>query len=47
MWIYVSQVQLLLCVLELFLDVFLISLGLPLHFRADGRKLLMGVCRVV
>jgi hypothetical protein len=37
-WIYVSQVQLLLCVLELFLDVFLISLGLPVNFLADGWK---------
>ena len=35
---YVSQVQLLLCVLELFADVFLISLSLLLNFLADGRE---------
>ena len=40
-WIYVSQVQLLLRVLELFLDVFLISLNLPLHLRTDGWKWLI------
>lgn len=34
-----GQIQLFLSVLELFLDVFLISLDLPLHLRADGRKL--------
>ena len=40
--IHFGQIQLLLCVLELFADVFLISLALPLHLLADGRELFVG-----
>src|SRR5215471_17880345 len=39
--IFVSQISPLLSVLKLFLDVFLISLDLPLHLLGDGRKLLI------